>query len=152
MPAVTPHRTNHGRRDIAFRGTRADPFAMPAAIEKRERRTKRLLINKAKALLNEPDLLVAARKLVAIKRRWVTVGSGGVEYERGLRREFDDVLKAFRARVRAARVNTPGTARADRPGAQHESVALDPVEIAPTSRHRHTTERNPATTPTSSHR
>jgi hypothetical protein len=98
MPRVTPNRTGHGRHDVAFRGTRADPFAIPPAVEKANRRRKRKLVNRARRLLADPDLLAAARGLVAVKRRWVTIGSAGREYDAKLERSFARVYDEFRAR------------------------------------------------------
>jgi hypothetical protein len=116
MPSVTPNRTNHGRRDVAFRGTRADPFATPAAIEKSNRRNKRILINEARALASDPDVLAAARGLVTVKRRWAKVGSAGTEHDAQLRRSFERIYVDFRARVTAKQAVQLRSAAAKVPG------------------------------------
>ena len=98
MPQVTPNRTNHLRHDVAFRGTRADPFATPAAIEKRNRRRKSMLIHEARALANAPDLIAAGRGLVRVKREWTQVGSAGAEHDANLEGRLKGTYDDFRAR------------------------------------------------------
>jgi hypothetical protein len=111
MPSVTPNRTDHGRHNVAFLGGSADPFATPAAVEKSHRRKKRKLINQAREVVHEPNLHVAASRMVMLKRRWERVGSAGSEYERGLRKQFEQACDELRNRIRATRKTEPGGAK-----------------------------------------
>ena len=98
MPQVTPHNTNHLRKNATFRGTRTEPFAVPPAVEKANRRRKRRLLNDAVRLAGNPNLLAAGRGLVAVKHRWARIGSAGAEHETELERRLERVLADFRAR------------------------------------------------------
>ena len=97
MPQITPNRTNHLRQDATFRGG-SMPGAELKAIARSNRRKKRKLINRARAALRDPDLKAAATALVSVKRRWAKVGSAGAEHDGKLKREFEGIYEAFRAR------------------------------------------------------
>lgn len=103
MPSITPNRTDHGRHNVAFLGGSGDPFATPAAVEKSNRRKKRKLVNQAREVAHEPNLHVAASRMVMLKRRWELVGPGGSEYESGLRKRFERACDELRDRIRATR-------------------------------------------------
>jgi len=158
MPQVTPNRTVHGRQNVAFRGTRAAPFALAPAIEKANRRRKRKLTNESRRLLVEPDLLAAARGLVAVKRRWATIGSAGREYDGALNRSFTRVYEDIRARyaaeARAAhplpRTPAPGTVEAGvdvhdaRECGAAQSDLGPPAQAAPPARAEQPTPEHPS--------
>ena len=80
-----------------------DPFALPPAIAKSNRRRKRKLISEARRAAQADHIRTAAHELVGAKRRWEALGSAGAGYDAGLQREFDRVCEGFRERYRAER-------------------------------------------------
>jgi hypothetical protein len=133
MPRVTPSQTNHGRNDAAFRGGSQRGGELKALV-RANRRKKRKLINEARAAGTSADLIEAGNKLVALKRRWALVGSGGREFDARLAREFDEAYASFGARWKAehgkTKAATAGVSTRSR-GPANSPLAATQTQIGP---------------------